>query len=476
MYSLSKTLCTHWSFHKHTPKHTNPLRSILIAKNSFIHILFHPSSQPLDPYSMMILKFNSSFFSSPAGGRRRHSPTSSSSRRGIVAAAAAAASAGKTFTLVLMTMTVMMPTTMLTIPVVVAAEGTRERALSGDGDCDPTTVLIEELIRRGCCDPNAVPFEELIRRGCDIVINPEVVLDPNIRPPQVVESPPTPPREPRERPGGGGDPRERPGGGGDPHFTTWSHEHFDFQGECDLMLVHNPTFKDGLGMDIYGRTKLHGTWSAFASAAVKIGDDVLEVHGADPPIINGITFHLDVEDGNEFAFPMSLGDFSMTVQQRGPHSRRHIIHLGDGERIFINNFKEFVDVEIESPRPQEFTGSVGLLGSYTTGTNLARDGRTVIEDPDAFGQEWQVRDTDPQLFHIVDGPQYPTKCTMPEKLSVAQGLLRAANKKISPEMAKKACAKARASVMANCVADVFGSDNLDMAGIYTGVEAATDTL
>jgi hypothetical protein len=157
----------------------------------------------------------------------------------------------------------------------------------------------------------------------------------------------------------------------------------------------------------------------------------------------------------------------LTVQRRGPHSRRFIIHLGDGERIFINNFKEFVDVEIESPRAAEFAGSTGLLGSWNKGTKLARDGTTVLPDADQFGQEWQVRDTDPQLFHVAgDGPQYPAGCNMPEKMTATQRHLRAMTKKISEKDAKKACAGASPARMVDCIADVFGSDNLDMAGIY----------
>jgi hypothetical protein len=161
-----------------------------------------------------------------------------------------------------------------------------------------------------------------------------------------------------------------------------------------------------------------------------------------------------------------MAGFSLTVQLTGPNSRRHIIHFGNGERIFINNFKEFIDIEVESPRSNEFAGAVGLLGSYNTGKKMARDGMTIIEDPDMFGQEWQVRPDDAQLFSIVEGPQYPTKCNMPKKLTGAERHLRALSKQISEEDAKKACANAKPSRMLNCIADVFGADDVDMAGIY----------
>jgi hypothetical protein len=254
---------------------------------------------------------------------------------------------------------------------------------------------------------------------------------------------------------------------GDPHFTTWSGDHFDFQGECDLLLVDNPSFKGGVGMHIHGRTKLHGMWSAFSSVAIKMGEDVLEVHGSDAPLINGVQIPIaKLEYGSEFLFPLTLGGFSITVQNTGPTSRRHIVHMGNGERIFINNFKEFVDLEVESPREIDFLGAAGLMGNFKTGTNLARDGKTVIEDPDVLGQEWQVNDSDPQLFTVVEEPQYPAKCNMPPTLTAEQRQLRAMNKQVSEDDAKKACAKAKASRMENCIADVFGSDNLEMAGIY----------
>ena len=255
-------------------------------------------------------------------------------------------------------------------------------------------------------------------------------------------------------------------GGGDPHFTTFGQEHFDFQGECDLLLINNPSFMDGVGMTVHGRTKLHGSWSAFEAAAIKIGDDVLEVHGESPPILNGIEYPVQEIERSEYNFPMKFGGYSLTAQYLGPHSRRHIIHFGNGEKIFINNFKEFVDFEVESPHSSEFAGSVGLLGSYNTGTKLARDGTTVIDDADEFGQEWQVRVDDTQLFSVIDGPQYPAKCNMPTKMSAVKRHLRAMTKKVSEDQAKQACAKAPARRMENCIADVFGSDNFDMAGIY----------
>jgi von Willebrand factor type D domain len=263
---------------------------------------------------------------------------------------------------------------------------------------------------------------------------------------------------------------------GDPHFLTWAGKKFDFQGVCDLVLIDNPFFDHGLGMYVHARTKFHDNenWSAFAGLAVKIGDDVLEVHGEDPPMINGREVMLDVENGKEFAFPMSIGGYSLTVQQLGPHSRHHIIHLGHGQKIVIKNFKEFVDFEVEEPQSHQFAGAIGLLGSFSHGNNAPRGdrmGKANIEDADAFGQEWQVRDTDPQLFHRIEEPQYPAKCRMPKQPTASvpePKFLRAvaASKNVSTEDAEKACADAEPSFKESCIEDVLDADDVAIATAY----------
>ena len=133
-----------------------------------------------------------------------------------------------------------------------------------------------------------------------------------------------------------------------------------------------------------------------SSVAVKIGDDVLEVHGESSAMINGIEFPVQEVAGTEYPFPMKIGGYDLSVQIFGPHSRRFIIHMGDGEKIQVSNFKYIVNVELKNPRSADFEGSVGIWGSYSQhGAMLARDGKTHLDGEDAFGQEWQGKDSDP---------------------------------------------------------------------------------
>jgi hypothetical protein len=72
-----------------------------------------------------------------------------------------------------------------------------------------------------------------------------------------------------------------PIGGGDPHFRTWHGEKYRYHGACDLVLLHSDKFDNGLGMDIHIRTKHRGQFSYITTAALRIGDEILEVTGQD---------------------------------------------------------------------------------------------------------------------------------------------------------------------------------------------------
>jgi hypothetical protein len=65
----------------------------------------------------------------------------------------------------------------------------------------------------------------------------------------------------------------------DPHFKTWHGNHFSYHGKCDLVLLKNDHFSDGLGILVHVRTKIEKTWSYVKNAAVKIGNDILEIEG-----------------------------------------------------------------------------------------------------------------------------------------------------------------------------------------------------
>jgi hypothetical protein len=182
---------------------------------------------------------------------------------------------------------------------------------------------------------------------------------------------------------------------GDPHFKTWRGEHCDFHGECDLMLLQSKDFESGLDLDVHIRTQMLRDMSYISSAVLRIGTDVLEVESQGVYYLNGV---LNAE------LPSKFSGFEFLHTK--PTDKQHVfeVHVGGRERVKLKTYKDFVSVLIEQGLSKHFSKSVGLMGYFRKGRRYARDGQTVLDDMDAFGQEWQVMDTEPTLFQTARFP------------------------------------------------------------------------
>jgi hypothetical protein len=67
------------------------------------------------------------------------------------------------------------------------------------------------------------------------------------------------------------------GAGGDPHFRAWNGKYYSYHGECDLIMIENPSFQDGLGIELHIRTQINDFYSVISSASIRIGSDILEI-------------------------------------------------------------------------------------------------------------------------------------------------------------------------------------------------------
>lgn len=266
---------------------------------------------------------------------------------------------------------------------------------------------------------------------------------------------------------------------GDPHFKTWRGERYDYMGECSLELASDPTFAGGKGLDVHIRTAIRRNWSYIKSAAIRIGNDILEVMGG--------------ADGNHYWFNKkhqgelsTIGGFLVSYKKANSKSRSYTIDLGGNKenKIEIRTYKDFVRVNFQNPSKELYGNTVGLLGDFATGKKLARDGVTEITDVNEFGQEWQVKLDAPMLFNEVSGPQTPfKKCMLPNKNSQAEekrhrhqrhrrlGQVEAKDEfveEFTELQAKAACEKAGVSKdeLAACIYDVLATDDTDMAGSY----------
>jgi hypothetical protein len=243
-----------------------------------------------------------------------------------------------------------------------------------------------------------------------------------------------------------------------------------------LVLLNHPTFDNDLGMDIHIRTKIRFSWSYIETAILRIGKDTLEIMGGDMRRywINGVFG----SGGREF--PAKIGGYNVDYVKvgTGPSKQRiYTVDLGNGESITFKTYKDFVSVDVNTRNDESFADSVGLMGSYTTGHKIARDGETVMNDPIAFGQEWQVLATEPKLFHSLEGPQQPLQqCEMPAKrrLNKNKGKRRLGKPDvedtpavtISQSAAEAACRRVTGEDHDLCVFDVMATSDIDMAGAY----------
>lgn len=258
----------------------------------------------------------------------------------------------------------------------------------------------------------------------------------------------------------------KPGTQGDPHFKTHGGEMYDFHGGCDLVLLDNPDFKDGLGMLVHIRTKIETWWSYVESSVVRIGDDETIEISDRGILVNGAI----VEPEQNKPILTKFAGLQVRYIKIGDNYEAHI-YLSGNEKLLMKTFKGFVKVQIAAQGSEHYRGSHGLLGNFPDGTRVGRDGVTLIEDVNAFGQEWQIREDEPKLFSsynfdwVVPAGQ---KCAMPDS-SAATALLR--NRRLadgmSMEQVQKACSHLEsADDRKACEFDVIATQDESMASVW----------
>jgi hypothetical protein len=241
---------------------------------------------------------------------------------------------------------------------------------------------------------------------------------------------------------------------GDPHFKTWRGQRYDFHGECDLVLLQSKDFMSGLDLDVHIRTKMQRDMSYISSAALRIGSDVLEVESQGVYYLNGVV---------SAELPGEFSGFEFLHTQ--PTDKQHVfeVHLGWRERIKIKTYKDYVSVLIEQGQNQHFGDSVGLMGDFETGRMIARDGKTVLDDENAFGQEWQVLHTEPTLFQAVRFPRHPQECTMPTLKATSMLRRRLLESSSVDELAAEKACEHWGEGKDDCVFDVLTTGDVEMA-------------
>jgi hypothetical protein len=246
---------------------------------------------------------------------------------------------------------------------------------------------------------------------------------------------------------------------GDPHILSWTGEYFDYMGQCDLVLVENEEFNQNQGFTVHIRAKTRYDFSYIESAAVMIGDDILEVGSYGDFFLNSVQGAQELTDGLA-----TVGGYPVEYEMKNKKTHMFYIRMGKAGTVEIKTYKEIVSIKFDGMQGYAFGNSKGLMGDFYTGAHLSRDGKTVMEKEDDFGQEWQVDLTkEPLLF---DSPPPKGKCQLPKIPygAKAQQARRLGEQEVSLEDAEKACAHLpEGQGHEQCVYDVLATNDLGAA-------------
>jgi len=281
--------------------------------------------------------------------------------------------------------------------------------------------------------------------------------DPTFSPPTVVTSNPV--TSPSLSPSGAF---------GDPHIKTWTGKTYDFHGVCDLVLFSNPSFDSGSGVDVHIRNKRMSMWSFIESSAIRIGKDTFELTGGkdnDDFLINGIV----QKRKNKNGVVGSISGYDIKFTEVNENSRKFMINLGTNkknnnvEQIIFTTWKSFVSVSVKNPTKDHFDGCLGLMGSFPAGVMVARDGKTVLDDSNEFGQEWQVLSTEPELFSQRGTVGPNDMCSSPSSIEMRRRLQSSV---VTLKEAENACNSVNKEMKDLCIFDVMATNDKSSSGAY----------
>jgi hypothetical protein len=237
-----------------------------------------------------------------------------------------------------------------------------------------------------------------------------------------------------------------------------------------MILTKDDTFANDLGLELQIRTKLVRFWSYIRNAAIRIGDDILEIEGSADPVMTEANNHywINFEYQGELT---TLGGFPVTYHNQDMYQSKRWFEIDlsskyPGQKIVISTFKEFVRVDFVNGSDESFGNTVGMLGDFRSGKTLGRDGLTELDDFIKLGNEWQVLPDETMLFHDISKPQFPEKCIEPEDPR-GERRRRLGESSITEEQAEAACAAIKDTLdRKDCVYDVLATQDVEMVGAF----------
>lgn len=253
--------------------------------------------------------------------------------------------------------------------------------------------------------------------------------------------------------------------GGDPHFIGFNQEIVTYQGECTLVLLMSP----GAALEdddviIHVRTTRKLDFSYISAVAMKIGEYIIEVTQNAELIVNG-----DIMSSSEEEMTVTGLPFHLTKQEKGSKKKivSYAFDIGNDRLINVqaNRKRHMLFVSTKGNFPAE---THGILGSPSSSKLFSRDGKMFADiDVNEYGESWQVKDTDEQLFREAVGPQYPDRCLYDDAPGATATQLRGRRKLqlkkvVTREEALEACESVLGQKRELCVADAIAMGDLDL--------------
>ena len=184
--------------------------------------------------------------------------------------------------------------------------------------------------------------------------------------------------------------------------------------------------------DLHARTTIDSYFSYIESAALRVGDVLVEFE-KDQFYINGMK--LSYKDD----LPFSSG--ALNIVQTVDEKLKQAYHVSFfGSSIEFKFYKHYLTIGVTGNQ-QDFAKVTGLLGEFSTGDMYTRAGKNMegIYSFEDHAFEWQVAPGDVKLFHKDRHPQLPyERCRLPTAGRPSRRRLLADTALL--EQAKTACA------------------------------------
>jgi len=142
---------------------------------------------------------------------------------------------------------------------------------------------------------------------------------------------------------------------------------------------------------------------------MKIGDDIFEMEGYKFRMNDVVSYEAPTEFGG---YPVRKVEEATWCRDQCANADIYQFVFGGHGNIEIANWRGFLHIEVGGcVTGYDFQDATGLLGQQGVHGHIGRDG-TIMEDVNLFGQSWQVKDSDPQLFLNPGDSQ--SECTLPK--------------------------------------------------------------